>query len=80
MTHTTGGPAFPQSTTIGDVPETVWGMTLRDWFATHASEQDVERYREYTLGPDMYSDGYTYTREQAKYRYADAMIQARGTE
>ena len=74
-----GGPAFP-------VPMVPWeggfinvectGMTLRDWFAGHASEQDIE---EHTIG-DLRGSGRSYnnrSREQAKYAYADAMLKAR---
>ena len=70
MTHPTGGPAFPQSTTIGAVSETVGGMTLRDWFAGQA------------LSGLLSSDGSTSWERYAAsaYKAADAMIQARGTE
>ena len=74
-----GGPAFP-------VPMIPWqdgfinvectGASLRDWLASHASEQDIE---EHTLG-DLKDDRKSYnrrSREQAKYAYADAMIKAR---
>ncbi len=63
-------------------PDAIWevdqytpqGMTLRDWFAAHASEQDIDEHRHW------YSrDGssYTRTREEARYHYADAMIKTR---
>jgi len=63
------------------------GMTLRDYFAAKASEKDIEehsvgsKYREavargtgflYTKREEVH-----YTREQAKFRYADAMMKAR---
>ena len=64
-----GGPAFP-------VPMVRYedhffnvhdgGMSLRDWFATQASEQDIEEH--------TYNNR---SREQAKYAYADAMLRAR---
>ena len=65
-----GGPAFPSDRADRE------GMSLRDWFATQASEQDIE---EHTLG-DLRASGRSYnhrSREQAKYAYADAMIKAR---
>lgn len=63
-----GGPAFP-SQAYDD------GMTLRDWFATHASESDVKRWKE------IYSyNGSPLTEEEAKYAYADAMIAQRSKQ
>jgi hypothetical protein len=49
-------------------------VSLRDWFAGQASEADVKRHRGYVYA----TAEYTYTCEDAKYRYADAMILARG--
>ena len=88
-----GGPAFPsvmsEETKEGvKVEATFYGATLRDYFAAKASEEDIEKWR-----PKGYNEEYVietpegrkkicsraamYTREQAKYRYADAMIEAR---
>lgn len=51
-------------------------MTLRDWFAGQASEDDVDQYLDYYL--DEYGALVPRrTREQAKYAYADAMMEAR---
>jgi hypothetical protein len=62
MTINDGGPAFPQ----GD--DSAWyGMTLRDWFATHATDADIADIQH----------GTKFTREQARYRYADRMLWAR---
>ena len=73
-----GGPAFP-------VPMVPWqdgfinvectGTSLRDWFATHASEQDIRRHQSIIER----SNGYTYmpSVEECKYAYADEMIKAR---
>lgn len=78
MTNTkdNGGPAFPQLE-----PNSAYfnatGMTLRDWFATQAKEADIEHYREYSVGPELFDEYYKYTREQARYRFADAMLEAR---
>jgi hypothetical protein len=83
-------PAFPSGNdvTLGD-----WkshghsGMTLRDYFAAKASEEDIE---EHSVGsksreavargtgfPYIKREEVHYTREQAKFRYADAMLKAR---
>lgn len=64
-----GGPAFP-SDRAGQV-----GMSLRDWFATHASENDINRHQSIIER----TNGYTCTPsiEERKYAYADEMIKAR---
>lgn len=75
-----GGPAFPfdwvdfQPTT-GDqvVREHFPGMSLLDWFAARASEDDIKQH-EQRMAPCGIP---TYTREEAKYRYARAMLKAR---
>lgn len=61
-------------------------MTLRDYFAAKATEDDVKAHQEGPITDHIVegANGYkhivkrstTYTREQAKYRYADAMIKA----
>ena len=63
-----GGPAFPKESTIGPC-----GMSLLDWFASTATDEDVEHYLHF------YIDGHAYTRTRAEARYchADAMIKAR---
>ena len=77
-TKDNGGPAFPTLDNNGQgLVLREWGMTLRDWFAGQATEEDVRAHQEWVW------DGHdglmkpTYTREVAKYRYADAMIEAR---
>jgi hypothetical protein len=62
-------------------------MTLRDYFATHASEEDikywqptgelVERVAITSSGKVVYQESGKYTREQARYLYAEAMLKAR---
>lgn len=42
------------------------GMTLRDYFAIHATAQDIQRFLHAGL-----------TRAQARYAFADAMLKAR---
>ena len=88
MTKNTGGPAFPGFDYIDQHgkknPE---GMTLRDYFAAKASEEDIRANIEGPMQECIVegSDGrkhithrtVKYTREQAKYRYADAMLKAR---
>ena len=67
-----GGPAFPVAVDKLLVSE---GMTLRDWFASHASENDIRRHQSIIER----SNGYTYTPsiEECKYAYASEMIRAR---
>lgn len=80
----TGGTAFPCHTIAMHE-----GMTLRDYFAARASEEDINQhiwkgFNETAI--KTAGDGTKYetsiaarwTREQAKYRYADAMLKARG--
>ena len=43
------------------------GMTLRDYMAVHASEEDIARVLEYNM----------ITRQQARYMHADAMLAER---
>jgi len=85
MTTNTGGPAFPF---VCDADfDYGTGMTLRDYFAAHASEEDiqywqptgtlVERVAVTSSGKVVYQESGKYTREQARYWYADAMLKAR---
>jgi hypothetical protein len=63
------------------------GMTMRDYFAARATEQDIKHYERSEDGEMVGTDTYGtewrrprivyHTREQAKYRYADAMMEAR---
>ena len=64
-----GGPAFPSDRFSER------GMSLRDWFATHATPYDTSRWHQ-KLGEDC-NWATTPTMEQAKYAYADAMLKAR---
>ena len=65
-----------------------WGMTLRDYFAAKASEDDIAEHSRkgfiekyvFDLGngrKELRNREARLTREQAKYRYADAMLAAR---
>jgi hypothetical protein len=85
----TGGPAFPcEWDYINSNREAANGMTLRDYFAAKASEDDINEHAWKGHTEDFVTtDGYgkktvikrqaMWTREQAKYRYADAMLKAR---
>ena len=74
MSVNDGGPAFAQPL-VCDAEGNVYcsgernanhsGMTLRDYFAAHATAEDIEEHLR------------LFTREVAKYRYADAMLAAR---
>ena len=80
----TGGPAFPHETNS----MTHSGMTLRDYFAAKASEEDIEAHiwkghTEDHVTVDEYGRRSVdrrqarWTRAEARYRYADAMLKAR---
>jgi hypothetical protein len=70
----TGGSAFPIPETDGNTCS--FGMTLRDWFATQASEADIK----YWQRDGEPSDPTFYTREEARYLFADAMLRVRDDE
>ena len=58
------------------------GMNLRDYFAAKATEKDVQYYIKLTSVPIHAIGAHgqyepQITREQAKYMYADAMMEAR---
>lgn len=84
MTKDTGGPAFPCPDEFK--PES--GMTLRDYFAIRATEEDIQRYLptgriievvvERMIGlKEVEKQPERRTREQARYAFADAMLKAR---
>lgn len=60
-------PAFP--VTAGNQVYAT-GLTLRDWFAAQATEADIMEHNPRTNAGSV-------PREVAKYRYADAMLEAR---
>jgi hypothetical protein len=75
-----GGPAFPVPDTYypnGQVQYGPTGMSLRDWFAGHASEDDIGGYLREKISPKTGRKISGLSREEAKYAYADAMMQAR---
>ena len=80
-----GGPAFPcgpsgmsisydDGRTEHQYPGSP-GMSLRDWFASHASHYDTLRHKSII----EQANGFTQTPsvEECKYAYADAMLKAR---
>lgn len=85
MTEYTSGPAFPPQHDPATHPS---GMTLRDYFAARASEEDIQRHLftgrivevvvERTNGrKEIDKQPEVQTREQARYAFADAMLAAR---
>ena len=81
----TSGPAFPAPAGVSHITEQ--GMTLRDYFASKASEEDIKAHQDGEAKEQVVDDingrkwivhsNVRYTREQAKYRYADAMMKER---
>jgi hypothetical protein len=67
-----GGPAFPSvGEGFGNPSYSAPGMTLRDWFATHATDADIAAIQNPPHGAQ------NITRERARYIHADAMLRAR---
>ena len=71
----TGGAGFPRTHNEDiDGNGSQNGMTFRDYFASHASKEDIDIYLypdpRLRVRPEM-------SREQAKYAYADAMLKVR---
>lgn len=75
MSKPDGGLAFPSDGPDG-TPGYSGGMTLRDYFAAHATDEDVRWWR-IAAGTDTGKIIAPATREAAKYAYADAMIRER---
>jgi hypothetical protein len=72
-----GGPAFP---VVFDGNIKSNGMSLRDYFATHASEEDISEImcRLENTEFDGCERVFKITRQQAKFIHADAMLKERG--
>ena len=68
MSKDNGGPAFPTVYANLEGHNGTTGISLRDYFAAKASEEDIQRYMEY--------DGLM-TRQCARYMHADAMLAER---
>lgn len=75
MTHDTktGGQAFPIPATDENTHH--YGMTLRDYFACKATDDDISRHQEFEF--DAYGAAPKFSREVARYKFADAMLEAR---
>ena len=76
ITREDGGPAFPNEQSMN--PDGLWndtldpGMSLRDYFAAHATDKDV------MIGMEMMKlQGLLSTPAGARYAHADAMLEAR---
>lgn len=89
MTKTNdGGPAFPSTRIVsihGEIAGdgVVGGMTLRDYFAVHATVEDFARFLPTTVGEaeDFHeAHGFAPTTQWARYQHADAMLAARTKE
>jgi len=54
-------------------------MTLRDYFAGQASDEDIKAHMKWVekRGAPLGVGNYDCSREQARYRFADAMLEAR---
>ena len=76
-----GGPAFPSGLVenANDEVDALHalhkGMTLRDYFAAKASEEDISEYLPETVGEAKLHPNRT--RQWARYKHADAMLRAR---
>jgi hypothetical protein len=77
-----GGPAFPsQEQMNGNGDAIVWGtpgMSLRDWFATHALNAFCTAHLVMTDNEEVAETERRFKAESA-YRMADAMLAARST-
>lgn len=61
------GPAFPSHGSMGEVVQT--GMSLRDYFAIHATDGDVLA---------MLVHSHPMKRQEDRYKFSDEMLKARG--
>ena len=88
MNKADGGPVHPTTFEHYESSWTSPGMALRDYFATHATEADIAeflekgRFEEYIRDEPNGRKTITHrlalrSRQEAKFRYADAMIEAR---
>lgn len=83
-----GGPAFPSGDgKFAGGPTHMNGMTLRDWFATHApmpTKDEIDMQCNFDGAKNPHNDSYKPPLRERheiiadlKYRYADAMLKAR---
>lgn len=79
----TGGAAFPcqflgidRGQLSYEYTENQEGMSLRDYFAIHATSDDILTFQREDC-PETGAMKRCFTREVARYRFADAMLKAR---
>lgn len=90
MNEDNGGPAFPFPSDAGAGEPGELGMSLRDYFAAHATEEDIKALRSsvprvteirdnFGPGPAFYEDRVEPKnwRQRARYLHADMMLKAR---
>ena len=74
-----GGSAFPLLARMGDDAVTHGGLTVRDWLAANASEDDIESCR-HVWSADHERIVERRSREEARYAFADRMLAVRAKE
>ena len=82
MTKDNGGPAFPSdelsmhSDEYRHINQQHSGMTLRDYFAAKASEDDIQQFMPHRSGLQgvAITKHLAVSRQQARYKHADAML------
>jgi len=67
-----GGPLHPIISTPGVNIVEHKGISLRDWFATKATDKDLD-----SIDPFNYSKQRQMTRQELRFAWADAMLAAR---
>ena len=80
MTDTTNTSANTAQKENSKVIPLLGQIDMRDYFAAHASEQDIADFLPQTMGEAQElrkQDGITRTRQWARYMHADAMLEAR---
>jgi len=63
-----------------EIPKLLKRNELRDDFAIRASEKDIEEFRGVKALPDSFLTIPEFTREEARYRFADSMLKEREKE
>ena len=75
----TGGPAFPTTKPLDSWGDPNQGMTLRDYFAAKATDEDVKAMTEVLREVSACGPLPTGWRSTCRYMHADAMLKARKT-
>ena len=65
MSKDNGGPAFGELQQVGDMAMRDGGISIRDYMAIHASEEDVQRFMAFDR---------SISRTAARYSHADLML------